>query len=236
MKKSARRYYFHPRGLWQHTYQTLESLEYFLLKRKKMNFPEISPTELLALKLAALLHDVGKPLTRKVITGRVRFLGHEKYGEKLAGATLQSLRFSKQVIHLVQKLIRYHMRPINLSSSGAITARAAWRLYHDTGPAFPLLLLLALADCYSYRHLPVFQPEQFHQQLTTIHQLLNYYKKFTAPAQPKLVDGYLVMRKFNLSPGPMVGKILRMVAEAQATGKIRTTAEAIDYIRKKRII
>jgi len=73
----------------------------------------------LLLKLAALLHDVAKPQTKSIDAGgRARFLGHDREGAAIASGILERLRFSTKEIKLVEIMVRYHLRPTQMSHEG----------------------------------------------------------------------------------------------------------------------
>src|SRR3989339_921007 len=101
MKKSARKFYFHPNGLWQHSMETLESFEEIVSGLKKI-FPKSHKkitghlsgqfsgglSRLALLKIICLLHDVGKPGCAKRFGNKMRFLGHETKGARLLAGIL----------------------------------------------------------------------------------------------------------------------------------------------------
>ena len=95
----------------------------------------------LALRLAALFHDVGKPSTA---TPDGAFTGHENVGAELARSALERLRFSQKEIETVVKLVRLHLRPVYYSSEWS--DGAVRRLARDAGPLLDRLIALARAD------------------------------------------------------------------------------------------
>ncbi len=104
----------------------------------------LAPPELTT-RLAALLHDVGKPASRDTRDGKVTFIGHQEKGAVMAAAALRRLRFSGDVIEDVTSLIRMHMRPIQYDPAGW-EDKAVRRLVRDAGPRLDGLLALARAD------------------------------------------------------------------------------------------
>ncbi len=99
------------------------------------------------LKLAALLHDIAKPQTKTVSEdGRARFLGHPQEGAATAVAILERLRFSTREIKLVELMVRYHLRPTQMTHEAFPTRRALYRYFRDTGEAGIAILFLSLAD------------------------------------------------------------------------------------------
>jgi poly(A) polymerase len=186
------------------------------------------------LKLAALLHDVAKSQTKAVgEDGRTHFLGHAKLGADLTVAILERLRFSSKEIRLVETMVRHHLRPGQMSSSGLPTHRAIYRYFRDSGEAGIDTLYLSLAD-----HLATRGPKlnlagwQEHTQLVeyVLAQHLEQ-QRLTAPA--RLVSGHDLIRTFGLKPGPDIGELLEAVNEAQASGEITTQEEALAYIKER---
>ncbi|MDD5339287.1 MAG: HD domain-containing protein, partial [Dehalococcoidales bacterium] len=98
------------------------------------------------LKLAALLHDIAKPQTKTIEGDRTRFLGHADIGAETAASIMERLRFSNREIQLVALLIKYHLRPTQMSNEGLPTNRAIYRYFRATGEAGIDLLYLCLAD------------------------------------------------------------------------------------------
>jgi poly(A) polymerase len=98
------------------------------------------------LKIAALLHDIAKPQTKTMDEGRARFLGHNTEGAVIATAILERLRFSAREIKSVEMMVRYHMRPGQMSEYEIPTPRALYRYFRDTGDVAIDILFLNMAD------------------------------------------------------------------------------------------
>jgi poly(A) polymerase len=104
----------------------------------------LAPVDLVT-RLAALLHDVGKPATRELKDGKITFIGHQEVGAEMAADALKRLRFSGAVIDSVRHLVRLHMRPIQYDP-GTWEDKAVRRLVREAGPELDRLLALARAD------------------------------------------------------------------------------------------
>jgi poly(A) polymerase len=104
----------------------------------------LAPAELVT-RLAALLHDVGKPACHELREGKPTFIGHQEVGATMAGTALRRLRYSGEVIEAVTRLIRLHMRPIQYDPHGW-EDKAVRRLVRDAGDQLERLLDLARAD------------------------------------------------------------------------------------------
>ena len=183
------------------------------------------------LKLAALFHDIAKPQTKAIEDGRTRFLGHADIGAEMSAAVMERLRFSNREIQLVELLVKYHLRPTQMSNEGMPTDRAIYRYFRDTGEAGIDLLYLCLADHLAARAASLDINEwQEHCRLTE-YVLAKHFAGENLSAPPKILDGHEIMNIFGLNPGPEVGKLLEEVKEAQAAGEITTREQAVAYVK-----
>src|SRR5690606_24883592 len=101
----------------------------------------------LVIRLAALLHDIGKPRTRKFVDGgTVTFHHHDVVGAKMARKRLTALRYSNDVIEQVAILVELHLR-FHGYGSGEWTDAAVRRYVRDAGEQLDRLHVLTRADC-----------------------------------------------------------------------------------------
>ncbi|MGD9118143.1 MAG: HD domain-containing protein [Dehalococcoidia bacterium] len=186
------------------------------------------------LKLAALLHDIAKPETKAVgEDGRTHFLGHDKLGGAAAAAVLERLRFSGKEVKLVETVIKYHMRPGQMSQQGLPTPRAIYRYFRDTGEAGIDILYLSLADHLATRG-PKLDMAGWREHTRMVEYVLEKHFEQQRLVEPvKLVDGNDLINIFGLEPGPAIGEILEAVREAQASGELNDRQQALDYIRQR---
>ena len=185
-----------------------------------------------ALKLAALLHDVAKPETRRAIGARVRFFEHDLIGAGRARDIGERLRLPTAVTGLVERLVRHHLRPMHLASAPTVTPRARYRFYRDLGPDTRDLVLLVLVDAAAVRGEP---PRRAWRRATLLRDLLaGWSEQQEVAAAPPLLRGDDVMRHFGLTPGPEIGRLLRTAREAQDLGRVRTPEEALAYLDSSR--
>jgi poly(A) polymerase len=180
------------------------------------------------LKLAALLHDVAKPQTRRLVGGRVRFFEHDVRGEASVRLIGERLRLPGAVAGVLARLVRHHLRPMHLGGAGEVTARARYRFYRDLGPETRDLLLLALVDAAAVRGQ---SPLAIWPRAELIRDLLRgWQRERQASAAPPLLRGQDVMARFGLAPGPTVGWLLGRAREAQDLGLVATREEALAYL------
>jgi tRNA nucleotidyltransferase/poly(A) polymerase len=188
---------------------------------------------------AALYHDVGKP--QCVSTGedgRIRFLGHEEKGTQIALGRARSLHLSNAEIERLQSIIRNHMRIHTLSNrlvqDGQPPSRKAiYKFFNDTGEAGVDLVLLALADVRA-THAHLLSQKTWAAVLDVSRVLLeNFWEKpEETVSPPPLLDGNEIMGVLDLDSGPQIGAVLKVIREAQATGKVTTREEAVALSRE----
>jgi poly(A) polymerase len=186
------------------------------------------------LKLAGLLHDIAKPMTKSIDeTGRARFLGHTKQGAAMAASILERLRFSNREIRLVENLVYNHLRPAQMADGELPTQRAIYRYFRDTGDGGVDIILLALADYLASRG-PLTSAEEWRRHCRLMNYILEEHGKQQAKTLPvKLVDGNDIMNTFGLTPGSLIGKLLAVVNEAHASGELSTREEALALVRRE---
>jgi putative nucleotidyltransferase with HDIG domain len=185
------------------------------------------------LKLAALLHDVGKPETRTVDeNGRIHFYGHEHVGARIAERIMRGLRFGTREVKLLETIVENHMRPLHLSRSLDISGRAIYRFFRDTQDAGPDTLLVSLADIRATWSTDL-RPEAWAKHASVVSRLLTtYYREpHSVVAPPRLVSGRDLMEELGVAAGPGLGRLLEDIREAQAAGEIQTREEALGFAR-----
>lgn len=187
------------------------------------------------LRIAMLLHDIGKAGTRSVdADGKVHFYEHEPLGAQMAEEILRHLRFSNDEIEIVLRTIQNHLRPAQLARDGQVSNRAVYRFFRDAGDAGIDTCVIALAD-WRAKSAPQIDIERDAKQRAANAILLDRY--FRAPdeviAPPALIDGKSLMRELNLKPGKQIGELLDAIREAQAAGEVKSREEAIEYARKQ---
>ena len=183
------------------------------------------------LKIAALLHDISKPATKQFEpSGRMRFFGHDTEGAEVSEQILKRLRFSGRTCSLVRSMVRYHLRPSQLSQKGEMpTSRAVYRYYRDVGEVAVDTLYLNMADYLAARG-PDIELDDWAEHCHMLGVIL--YNRDRRPDRADgpswLIDGHDLMAEFSLEPGPIIGEVLEAVREAQCSGEIGTRQEALD--------
>jgi len=187
------------------------------------------------LKLAALLHDIAKPQTKALDEkGKMRFLGHPLDGAATAKAILERLRFTTREAKLVEIVVRYHLRPGQMSHEDELPSRRAiYRYFRDTGEAGIDILFFSLADHLATRG-PTLNLTHWHEHADMVEYVLSQrLEQETVIAPPRLVNGHDLIDVLGIKPGPRMGELLEAVREAQASGELTTREEALAYIEQQ---
>jgi poly(A) polymerase len=179
----------------------------------------------LIIRLAALLHDIGKPKTRALIPGGgVSFHHHEVVGARLAKSRLKTLRYSGEIIDDVETLIALHLR-FHGYGDGEWTDSAVRRYVRDAGPLLDHLHVLTRADCTTRNARKAARLAATYDGLEDRIAVLMEEEELSK-IRPDL-DGGEVMQLLNLKPGAMVGKALDYLLELRMDqgplGKERAT-------------
>ncbi|MCP4540250.1 MAG: HD domain-containing protein [Chloroflexi bacterium] len=183
------------------------------------------------LKLAALLHDIGKLETwSQGEDGHIHFHNHDLVGAQMAATRLQELRFSRDEVERMRVLVGQHLRPAHLARAEHVTRRAVYRYFRATGCGGVDVVLLALAD-HLATYGPNLQEDRWARMLEMAETLLTHcFKRYEETVDPPtLVTGGDLLGELEMSPGPRVGWLLETVREAQAAGEIQTREEALAF-------
>ena len=158
----------------------------------------------LVLRLAALLHDVGKPDTRrKEPDGRVSFHHHEVVGAKMVRRRLRELRYPKVVIDEVGQLVYLHLR-FHGYGTGEWTDSAVRRYVTDAGPLLDRLHALVRSDCTTRNRRRAAALQRSYDSLEERIAALRAKEQLEA-IRPDL-DGNAIMQLLGIGPGPLVGQ------------------------------
>ena len=185
----------------------------------------------LVLRLAALLHDIGKPKTRsRLPDGRVAFHHHEVVGAKMARKRLTALRFPKDVVADVSKLVELHLRFHGYGDAGW-TDSAVRRYVRDAGPLLPRLHALTRADCTTRNRAKAERLARSYDDLEERIARLSEQEEL-GKIRPEL-DGNEIMRILGIPPGPLVGRayafLLELRIEQGMVGRERATQELLGW-------
>ncbi len=165
----------------------------------------------LVLRLAALLHDIGKPRTRRFEPGGgVSFHHHELVGARMARQRLKALRFGNDLIDDVSRLVELHLR-FHGYGAGQWTDSAVRRYVRDAGPLLPRLHVLTRADCTTRNRRRALALQRAYDGLERRIEVLAAQEELDA-IRPDL-DGNDIMRILGLGPGREVGEAYRFLLD-----------------------
>ena len=239
----------HHLWLYDHSVELIKTFEDNFHKipewaQEELNKPlgnALSPTKKAIVKLACLFHDIGKPNTWEIkqVNGEEKhtFYGHDKVGEELTKKISDKLKFSNLMANAISKMVRYHLRPFQLSQGDApITERALYRFFRDVGEETPMLLMLAMADLHATLGPKITKDDVMKSEKLVLF-LFDEYKEFQVKQtedkkKKKLLDGNEIIEITGLEPSPKLGEIVSKLDEAIAIGEVKTKEEAKKWVLK----
>ena len=185
----------------------------------------------LTLRLAALMHDIGKPKTKELIAGGgVSFHHHEVVGARMTKERLRALRFDNQIIKDVAQLVFLHLR-FHGYGLGEWTDSAVRRYVRDAGQLLTHLHLLTRADCTTRNQKKAEGLAKTYDQLEQRIQLLMQQEELDK-IRPDLT-GEEIMQILGIKPSPMVGRaydyLLELRLEDGPVGKDKAKTELLKW-------
>jgi len=228
---------YHHLDAWQHTLETMSQLE-TLFKEQRNNqdiqkyldeviSPERKRRALI--KLGAFLHDIGKPKAlRHEEDGKITFHGHERMGLDISENIVKRLKLSNDELNALRKIVLCHLRPGYLADTGNPSARAKFRYFRDAGSEAMSTLLISIADQRATKGPLTTSASRAQHEKVVFAMIKEHLRKIKEKKVPRLINGDELMKKFNLKPSPLVGKILSEVEELQAIGRIKTKSKAFE--------
>ncbi len=182
-------------------------------------------------QMSALLHDIGKPIVRKVDKeGRVRFSKHELVGSRMALDVLKRLKFDTKTIDSIVKIIEMHGRPHDFGRNGENPSiKSVRKLIRDAGDDLEELLNLSEADCLG--NLPV------RNNIPTLRSLIKEVQETTSPIVKKsILNGNEIMDVLGINKGgKVIGETIDSLIDFEDEqcdkGIILTKELAIEFIQ-----
>ncbi|MBN2205303.1 MAG: HD domain-containing protein [Thermoleophilia bacterium] len=226
---------YHHRDVFDHT---LEALDYvrgvvmqlggtrFLATPEEVGLPGAGPTAPVA--WAVLLHDVGKPVVRRVEDGRIMFWHHDEVGRGMALVVADRLRMSRRFAQFLALLIRQHLRLGFLVREQPLTRRALARYRRDVSPYVFESVVVSLCDRVATRG------EKTSPTSIARHYRLarDVWSGVTKAPVPRLLSGDDVIALLGIRPGPAVGQALDALEEEVEAGDVSTVDEARSFLTR----
>lgn len=233
----------HGANVFDHVMRAYEEMELLLIEYP-MIWPEYArpihtyleqDNRKVLLKWAALLHDLGKPVTRNIDSaGRLRYLTHEEKGAVMAASLCMRLRMSGQERSYVELMVRNHLHPLHLFDArqrGVLTTRGLVRFVRKYEDHVMGLLLHSFADQRAKAGHSSELQEAFVAFLTEIFN--RYFGNFRPTMKAaRLITGKDLIRYFGLRPSRLFGRLLHRVEEDRLNGEIRTREEAFKLVAR----
>lgn len=222
----------HHKDVYQHS---LTVMEQAAEKESDADGPVPGPD--FALRFAALMHDVGKPATRRFEpSGAVSFRHHELVGAKLARKRMKALRFDNDTIKKVTRLVELHMRFYGYGDAGW-TDSAVRRYVRDAGDQLERLHRLTRSDVTTRNKRKAAKLANAYDDLERRIAELREQEQLEA-VRPEL-DGQQIMEILGIGPGPEVGRaykfLLEMRLDEGAVGKDVARERLIEWATSKGI-
>lgn len=189
------------------------------------------------LKWAALLHDLGKPLTMAVREdkgGRITFYNHDQTGRDMVLQLGRQWRWSNENRERVAGLISMHMQPFHLCNvrrDGPLSRKACLHLCKKAGDDLIGLFLLAMADSLAGKGEK--KPPGLEAELSgLLAEVLEIRARHITPALrgPRLLSGRDLIASFSLLPGPLFAEILDALELARVEGEVASREEALRWV------
>ena len=229
----------HIYDVFEHTMNAFYHLERLLNNTESLNVLTSAHNNLFAdkkklslLKLAILLHDIGKPSSRTIDKkGNYHFYGHAAVGADMSKKICKRLKMSSHETCFIDFIIRYHLRPLSIYTlhlEKQLTTKAVTRFFKTCHNYTPYILLHAIADSYGKSDKPDKDFKKFSLDLIN-----DYFTDFKPlKLEPPLITGNDLIKELGLKPSPLFGKILNHVEDARLSKEISNKNSALKLAKE----
>lgn len=212
----------HHKDVYEHSLTVLAQA--IALERERMEGPDV------ALRLAALLHDIGKPRTRRLEPGGgVTFHHHDAVGARMARKRLQALRFDNDTIASVTKLVDLHLRFFGYSE-GAWTDSAVRRYVRDAGEELERLHIITRADVTTRNKRKAARLAAAYDDIER--RIDELAEQEALDALRPALDGNRIQEVLGIAPGREVGEAYRFLMDVRLDEGVIDEAEAERRLRE----
>jgi poly(A) polymerase len=236
---------YHHRDVYGHTLETMDQVDGMIqdpgrlfpatreaLEERLANPVDGAVSRPVALRLAALLHDIAKPDTRSVREdGRVCFMEHTRVGGPQSEEICGRLRTSDRLSRLVRAVVEQHLTIGFLLHQRPLPERVAIEYLWEAAPWEPEVTMVSTADRLATRGAST--PERYlHQHVELAARLMETWRRRAeGGAAPCPLDGRRLQVELGIEPGPILGRVLRAVHLAWEAGEARDDAELLAVAR-----
>ncbi len=232
---------YHHLDVWEHSVLVLEEFEQVIDgyrdNSKVMDFlnQEIGGdhTRLSLLKFACLLHDIGKPDTKRKEGDRFTFHTHEHVGAGITRYVGKQLRLTVKERYFLEDMVKLHLRPGYLSNFEQPSEKVIYRFMRDSQGEAVSLALLAMADQRATKgHLSTKEKLEHHAAICRDIIVRAFAPAKKSIPKERLLTGNDLMKTLKLKPSPLFAQILLTVEEEKSLGNINDKKEALALARK----
>ena len=196
--------YNHHKDIYEHSLTVLEQA--IALEHSRGHAPDLT------LRLAALLHDIGKPATKRIEPGgKVSFHHHDVVGAKLARKRLRALKYPNEVVDDVALLVDQHLRFHGYGADTAWTDSAVRRYVRDAGDQLERLHILTRSDCTTRNARKAESLRRAYDELEF--RIDELAKQEELDSMRPDLDGTQIMAILGIGPGPIVGRAYRYLLD-----------------------
>jgi poly(A) polymerase len=240
--------HFHHLDVYEHTIEVLRSLnridgdlaEYFPGDAPTLRAILDEPlgddmTRAEALRFAALLHDIGKAPTRRLMdNGRVTFIGHDAVGADIVRDICRRMRTSERLREFLAQITRHHLMLGFLVHDRPLSKRTVYRYLKACSPVEVEVTLLTCADRVATRGKNAEAAIAAHLELARelMHAALEWRAAGGPPRPPLRGDD--LAHELGIDPGPDLGRLLGEIEEASYAGEVTNADQAVEYARRLR--
>ena len=185
------------------------------------------------LRLAALLHDIGKATTRgSDAQGRIMFWGHTTEGARIVRGVSRRLKLSTRAGALLKTIVGEHLSIGKLEREGGDTSRGMVRYLWQTSPWEPEVIMVSTADRLATRGSLTGSGRMLAQLALSGRLMARWWERERDGTPRPPLDGDQLQAALGLSPGPLLGEVLQQVRLAAEAGEIDTSAGALAVARE----
>jgi poly(A) polymerase len=187
-------------------------------------------------KLTILLHDVGKPESRRTEEGVLYYIGHHRTGRMIWNKIADRLKLSNREKLVGGLIIEYHLHPVFLPQIIDEKERRlkTYRFIRDSGEAFIETVLMSWSDVEAGRGEALTSEMIDNHHLWSKKMVMDYFEGHNIANPSKFLDGREIMEILEVPEGKIIGEILEELNEMTATGEIKNSEEAVEYVLKRK--